>query len=159
MNYADSNWLVAVYVPARSDDEKQRRRQRIVDRFIRQHGGQLALSHVTLLEVSNIFRRVTGQAQPEALERLRGDFGGRVYVDAMNWDRLRAECDELFARYAHKVELGSFDSAIVAAARLGGAKRFLSFDENAKALAVADGLEVFPELSESGRDRLRALRA
>jgi Zn-dependent alcohol dehydrogenase len=64
----------------------------------------------------------------------------------MNWDLLRRECNALFSKYAWKVGLGTFDTAIVACAKLAGATRFLSFDANARALASAEGIGVFPAL-------------
>ncbi len=74
----------------------------------------------------------------------------------MNWDLLRRECDTLFAKYAWKAALGTFDTAIVVSAELGGASRFLSFDAHARALASPEGLGVFPVLEPAAR-RLIAL--
>jgi predicted nucleic acid-binding protein len=64
----------------------------------------------------------------------------------------------LLARYAWKVTMGTFDTAIVASARLAGATRFLSFDMTAKALAYAEGLNVFPPLDTVGKQLLARLR-
>jgi Zn-dependent alcohol dehydrogenase len=69
----------------------------------------------------------------------------------MNWDLLRHECNALFAKYAWKAALGTFDTAIVASAKLAGATRFLSFDVNARALASAEGIGVFPVLEPAER--------
>jgi hypothetical protein len=74
----------------------------------------------------------------------------------MNWDLLRRECTRIFAKYAWKTKLGTFDVAIVASAILAGAVRFLSFDATARALAAAEGLEVFPALDVAG-ERLVSL--
>lgn len=62
MNYADTNWLEAVYVTAHPDDAEACARERIVNRFARKHGGKLAVSHVVLLETRNVFSRVRRQA-------------------------------------------------------------------------------------------------
>src|SRR5437868_3968156 len=126
MNYADTNWLEAVYIrPDPKHSEGVRRRQ-IVERFMRRHSGQLALSHIVILEARNVFSRVTGQKEPPEWALLEADFGGRVYVDPMNWDLLRRECYVLFKRYAWKKRIGTFDAAVVAAAKLAGATQFLS---------------------------------
>jgi hypothetical protein len=69
----------------------------------------------------------------------------------MNWDFVRRDALALFARYSHKGVFGTLDLAILASARLSGAKRLLSFDETLKALAVAEGLEVFPSLNSEGK--------
>jgi predicted nucleic acid-binding protein len=159
MNYADTNWLEAVYITPHPDDREAQARERIVERFARKHGGQLAVSHIVLLETRNVFSRVTGEAQPREWEQLEADFDGRLFVDPMNWDLLRRECRVLFARYSWKIRLGTFDTAVVAAAKLAGGTRFLSFDTQAKALAAAEGLEVFPLLDLQGKRVLAALKA
>ena len=158
MNYADTNWLEAVYLTPHPDDAEAHERERIVERFARKHGGQLALSHVVLLEARNVFSRVTGESQPREWQQLEADFDGRLYVDPMNWDLLRRECHALFARYACKTQLGTFDTAVVASAKLAGGTRFLSFDTRAKALAAAEGLEVFPPLEADGKRILTVLK-
>jgi predicted nucleic acid-binding protein len=158
MNYADTNWLEALYITPHPDDAEARDRERIVERFARKHGGQLAVSHVILLEARNVFSRVTGEPEPREWALLEADFDGRLYVDPMNWDLLRRECQSVFARYAWKATIGTFDAAIVASARLAGATRFLSFDVTAKALAAAEALAVFPPLDAVGKATLARLR-
>jgi hypothetical protein len=39
MNFADSNWLEAVYIAADPDDREGKAREQIVERFARKHGG------------------------------------------------------------------------------------------------------------------------
>ena len=48
MNFADTNWLASVYIEPKAADAEAVRRRRIVERFLRQHGGPLAISHVVL---------------------------------------------------------------------------------------------------------------
>lgn len=158
MNYADTNWLEAVYISPHPGDAEAQERERIVARFARKHGGQLAVSHVVLLEARNVFSRVTGESQPREWQQLEADFDGRLYVDPMNWDLLRRECHALMARYAWKISLGTFDTAVVASAKLAGGTRFLSFDTKAKALAAAEGLEVFPALDLEGKRLVSVLK-
>lgn len=158
MNYADTNWLEAVYITPHRDDAEGQARERIVERFARRYGGQLAVSHTVLLEARNVFSRVTGESEPREWRQLEADFDGRIYVDPMNWDLLRRECHALFARYAWKIELGTFDTTVVASAKLAGGTRFLSFDTRAKALAAGEGLEVFPALDAEGKRFLAKLR-
>ncbi len=146
MNFADTNWLVSAYIGPAADDAEAVRRREIVERFLRRHGGQLVISQLVLLEARNVFSRVTQEAEPREWQLLEADFDGRLYVDPMNWDLLRQECNRLFSRYAAGTALGTFDTAIIASAKLAGATRFLSFDATAKALAAAERLEVFPAL-------------
>lgn len=157
MNFADTNWLEAVYITPHADDAEARERERMVERFARKHGGQLAVSQVVLLEARNVFSRVTGESQPREWQQLEADFDGRLFVDPMNWDLLRRECLALFARFSGKTRLGTFDAAVVASAKLAGGTRFLSFDTRAKALAAAERLEVFPPLSAEGKRILAEL--
>ena len=91
-------------------------------------------------------------------QRLEADLGGRLHVDRMNWDLLRRECNALAAKYAWKAALGTFDAAIVASVKLAGATRFLSFDVNARALASAEGIAVFPVLEPAERRLMAQLK-
>jgi predicted nucleic acid-binding protein len=152
VNFADTNWLVPAYIEPEAADAEAVRRREIVARFMRRHGGQLAVSHVVLLEARNIFSRITGEDEPHEWQVLEADFDGRLYVDPMNWDLLRRECNRLFSRYARRMAVGTFDTAIVASARLAGATRFLSFDATAKTLAAAEGIEVFPPLGPAEKE-------
>ena len=156
MNFADTNWLVAIYVQA--EDRERVERRILAERFMRRHGDQLVTSHTVLLEARNVFSRVTGEPEPEEWRALLADFGGRIYVDPMNWDVLRRECNALFARYAWKTENGTLDTSIVASAKLAGATQFLSFDARARAIAAAESLQVFPALDAAGRQLVAMLK-
>ena len=158
MNFADTNWLAPAYIEPRAGDAEAVRRRDIVERFMRRHGGQLVISHVVLLEARNIFSRVTGEPEPREWQALEADFDGRLYVDPMNWDLLRRECNALFSKYAWKTAIGSFDTAIVASVKLAGGTRFLSFDSTARALAVAEGIEVFPALEAAEKQMITHLK-
>ena len=156
MNFADTNWLEAMFF-ASELREKQARRA-IVDRFLRQHGGQIGLSHIVYLEARNIFSRVSGESEPEEWGQLQAGLNGRFYLDPMNWEFLRRDTFALVAKYAHKATLGTFDLALLASAKLAGATRLLSFDDTLKAMALAEGLPVFPELGPQGKTLLAQLR-
>jgi predicted nucleic acid-binding protein len=158
VNFADTNWLASLYIEPHSEDHEAIRRRAIVDRFMRRHGGQMALSHIVLLEARNVFCRVTGESESREWALLEADFDGRIYVDPMNWDLLRRECYAIFGRYAWKAQIGPFDAAVVASAKLAGARQLLSFDVTARALAVAEGLEVFPALDAKGQQMVGRLR-
>jgi predicted nucleic acid-binding protein len=158
MNFADTNWLASAYIEPHAEDTEAAKRRRVVERFMRQHGGQLAISHVVLLEARNVFSRITGEEQPREWQTLEADFGGRLYVDPMNWDLLRRECNALFLKYSYKANLGTFDTAIVASVKLAGGTRFLSFDATARALASAEGIGIFPALEPAERRLLAQLK-
>ena len=158
MNFADTNWLASAYIEPTSEDAEGLKRKIVVERFMRRHGGQLVISHIVLLEARNIFSRVTGEAEPREWLALEADFDTKLYVDPMNWDLLRRECKLLFSKYAWRVPVGTFDTAIIASVKLAGGTRFLSFDSTAKALAAAESLDVFPALDVNERQLLARLR-
>ncbi len=156
MNFADTNWLEALYFDA--EDRKQATRCAVVARFMRRHGGQLGISHVVYLEARNVFARNAREPEPEEWRRLVSDLNGLLYLDPMNWDFLRRDAFKLFARYSPKAAIGTRDMAILASARLSGATRLPSFDEALKAVAVAENMAVFPALEKEGKRVLSALR-
>ncbi len=153
MTFADTNWLAAMFFELNGG---LRERNEIVRRFLRRHTRQMVVSEVVMLEAENVFRRNAAHPHPPELDELKND--GRFYRDPMNWPLVRQEAVEIFRRRAHRLPLGTFDVTLLASAKLAGAKTFLSFDETAKALAVAEGLEVFPELSQEAKSLLKKLR-
>ena len=157
MNFADTNWLEALYFDAES--KEQETRCAVVERFMRHHGGQIGISHVVFLEARNVFSRNSSEAEPEEWRRLVSEFNGLLYLDPMNWDFLRRNAFALFAKYSSRVTLGTLDMAILASAKLCGATRLLSFDETLKVVAVAEKIEVFPPLSKAGKRLLSQLRS
>ena len=159
MNFADTNWLASTYIEPHPDDAEALRRRQAVERFMRRHGGQLVISHIVLLEARNVFSRITEEEEPWEWQMLEADFDGRLYVDPLNWDLLRQECQRLFAKYAWKTAIGTFDTAIIASLKLAGGTRFLSFDATARALAAAEGITVYPELGAAERQILARLKA
>jgi predicted nucleic acid-binding protein len=154
MNFADTNWLEAMFVHI--DEERPRRV--MVERFHRQYPDMVGVSHIVLLEARNVFSRITGQPNPPEWQELQAGFSGRFYLDPMNWDLLRREIYRIFEKYSHVAQIGTLDAAVLASAILAGATRLLSFDERLKALAVAEELEVFPKLAGEGRAYLVRLK-
>ena len=155
MNFADTNWLEAMFFELTGD---MKSRRTTVDRFLRQNPGQLGLSHLVYLEARNVFSRVSGEAEPVEWKELQAGLNGQFYLDPMNWELLRRDAFALFAKYSPKATVGTFDLALLASAKLAGATRMLSFDQTLKAVAVAEGLEVFPELDVAGKTLLARLR-
>jgi predicted nucleic acid-binding protein len=145
MNFADTNWLEALYFE--SHDPAQKKREQTAERFMRTHGGRLAVSQIVFLEARNVFSRSAKESEPEEWKRLAADLkSGLIYLDPMNWDLVRRTSFELFARHSHRVRFGTLDAAILASAKVLGATRLLSFDEALKRVAVAERLDVFPPL-------------
>lgn len=151
--FADTNWLVAAYFQENDHD-----RFRIVERFARRQSLPWITSHVALLEACNVFAWICKETSSPEWRRLEADLGRRIHVDTMQWDRVRRRTVELFAKYSHKAKIGTFDTVLLASALLTGATHFLSFDSTLKALAAAERLKVFPELTETEKFDLAKLR-
>src|SRR5579862_5548469 len=100
MNFADTNWLEALYFE--SPEAAQAGREETAQRFMRRHGGQLAISQFVYLEARNVFSRTAGEPEPEEWRRFLADFQYLIYLDPLNWDSVRRDAFELFARYAHR---------------------------------------------------------
>jgi predicted nucleic acid-binding protein len=156
MKFADTNWLEALYFE--SPEKEQQKREALVQRFMRKHGGQLAISQIVYLEARNVFSRTAKETEPEEWRRFVADLGGLLYLDPLDWDSLRREAFKLFARYAPRATIGTLDMAILASAKLSGATQLLSFDQTLKAVALAEGLDVFPMLSTEGKTLLSRLK-
>lgn len=152
--FADTNWLAAAYFI-----RKDQGRTESVERHSRKQQQPWIVSHLVLLEARNVFGRLSGESNPVEWVRLQGDLGRRIYVGPMVWDLQRQRSLELLAKYSHKAALGTFDVALVASALLAGTTHFLSFDERAKALAVAERLAVYPALGGEGKGLLGILRS
>ena len=158
MNFANADWLVSVYLePAAADTEAVRRR-RIVKRFMHQHSGPLVVSHILLLGARTVFSRITGEPLPREWQALEADLGGWLRVEPINWPCLRFECNALCAKYAWKVPLAAVDTAVVAAVKLAGGTRLMSFDPTVRVLASAEGIGIFPTLEPKERGLLARLR-
>jgi predicted nucleic acid-binding protein len=151
--FADTNWLVATYFPEMTAD-----RHGIVERYTRKQSEPWIISHIVLLEARNVFARVAHEPDPDEWHDLQSDLGRRLYVDTMQWDLVRQKTNELFSRYSHKAQVGTFDAVLVSSALLTGARKFLSFDSQCKVLAAAERLTVFPELNEREKALLAELR-
>ena len=87
----------------------------------------------------------------------------RLFSDTnwlVDWAAISDKAEDLFARHSHRAKLGTFDVMLVASAVLSEATHFLSFDtnSNARALAAAAKMKLFPELADADRQRLSALR-
>jgi len=157
MNFADTNWLEALYFDPH--DREHKSRCDVVERFMRKEGGPLCVSHMVYLEARNVFSRVAGVGEPEEWRRLKSDLNTLLHLDPMNWEALRRESFHLFAKYSSKAAVGTFDITIIASFKLSGATRLLSFDETLKAVAVAERIAIYPPLLEVGKRVLSKLKA
>lgn len=151
--HADTNWLVAMFF---TQPGLMAARNKIVSQYLRHHSGQMLVTAIAGIEVENVFRHESGESDPAELNEFKTD--PRFYREPMNWHALARETESIFRRYAHKSRIGTFDVTLLASAKLDGATHLLSFDEKFKAMAVAEGIEVFPPLNDEGRAHLAELK-
>lgn len=156
--FADTNWLEALYIKPQPDDAESIRRGEIAEARLRR-GEPLVISPIVLMEARNVFSRITKDPHPPQWDQLVADFDGAIFVDPINWSLVRRQTEDIFERFAHKATIGTLDAAIIASAQLAGARQFLSFDQPLKALAIALGIPVFPDVDKEGRAFLAKLRA
>ena len=158
MNCADANWLTATYLAP--GDTRSRARHAIVERLARRQPRPVLISRVAFAEARNVFSRITLLDHPPEWRALLDDVGTKLLLPVLPEEKLEAQSFALFARYSRKLTLGTSDVFIIAAGQLAGATGFLSFDGVARALASAEGLDVFPELNELEKSiRARLKRA
>ena len=150
---ADTNWLARFYLGSGPLHE-------VCQRQMQQHEVPLHISPPVLYEARTVFPRLTGEANPAVLKQLKSDFGDSIVFHPLDWSLLEKMGGELLDKYAHKSEIGAMDSLIIASALAAGCDWFYSFDtgSNARALAAACRLRVFPDLTAEDRTRLAALR-
>jgi predicted nucleic acid-binding protein len=151
--FADTNWLVLFYLKSQPLHE-------VCARQMQRHDVPLHISPPVLYEARTVFPRLTGVANPPALAQIQSDFGDNLVFHPLEWSLLERMGAELLEKYAHKSAIGAMDSLIVASALASECDWFYSFDtgSNARALAAACRLKVFPELTPEDRTRVAALR-
>ena len=154
MFFADTNWSAAAYFYKQAND-----RTAIVSRHSRKHQRVWLVSDIVMLEARNVFGRLSRQPNPKEWMQFKNDIGTKIVTAPPHWDLVKKRSNELFSKYSHKASIGTFDMTLIASALLSGADTFLSYDEQAKALAAAERLTVSPNLSEHGKKLLGAFRS
>jgi len=109
----------------------------------------LTLSTLNEYELGNALRfaEFRGMIEPGEAARYWADFEadctcGRLRVEICNLAEIIEEAKRLSASYTLLAGHRGFDILHVAAARIMGARQFLTYDKNQKTLAEAKGLKV-----------------
>lgn len=92
---------------------------------------------------------------------LDSDLRSGLFTDCkLTFAQMSAMAEPLFRRYAPRCNVGTLDLLHIAAAKRFGCRWFLSFDINSgcRAVAQAEKLRVFPELTPDDRKWLARLR-
>lgn len=154
MIYADTNFLLACHfqVPGRSD---------AVERFLRGNSLPVIVGELAELEAENRFARECGTPDGPQWQCFQARLDAGDWIrEPVTWPSLRDKTRELLAGYAPRASLGTADVMHLAAAKLAGCTWFASFDthSNARALALALRLKIFPDPTTEDRRKLACLR-
>lgn len=151
MNYLDANFAVAVHFTVLRQTD-------VAAKFVRKNSDPFIFSELTELECRRAFLLLSGRANSENWARLQAMIAvGMWRRDKIDWEPLLEKANQLVDRFGTTLKAGTLDTLHVAHALLAGCSRFLSFDNdsNARALAAACRLKVFPDLSAAERGRVR----
>jgi predicted nucleic acid-binding protein len=144
MNYLDANFATALLFNIRGQTE-------LAERFLRRSSLPFLLSELAELECRRAFTLRTGTAASENWTRFQGLIeDGAWRREPLQWSTVSGKARQLIERFGAKLRAGTLDTLHVAQALISGCTFFLSFDSNsnARVLAAACRLRVFPELSD-----------
>jgi len=141
--YADSSFLMSLTVEDANTEEAKR--------FMARHPTVLPFNPLHRLEVRNGLRlrvwrgEIDAPRRAAALRQIEEDLADGILVHrTMPWTDALRRAEQLSVDHAERIGSRSADTLHVAAAMLGEAGRFLSFDKRQRALAKAAGLTVGP---------------
>jgi predicted nucleic acid-binding protein len=141
--YADSSFIVAIYVPGDNDPFS----------IWRQIGSvPLPFNPMHRLEVRNAIRRRVTETRPDlhidhstaqkALRSLDTDVGSDLLHQPIAWTSVLRRAEELGAQYVERTSVRAYDLFHLAAAVETGHDAFLTFDHAQGAAASLMGLHV-----------------
>jgi hypothetical protein len=143
---ADSSLLVRLY---RRDSKTE-----AIERFLAEDDKIVSVSELARVEVLNVLLRAD-----ERWERFLADLqeGTRFHLELLDWYATFQQADSLARRFSRTLKPGGHDLVLVAAAVVGGAAWFLSFDANScqRPLAASAGLRVWPPLDRDEKGLVR----
>jgi predicted nucleic acid-binding protein len=150
VNYLDANFVAALHfdIPLQTP---------LAEKFVRRASAPFVFSELAEVECRRAFLLRAGTRHSENWARLQAIVAAGVWRRVpVEWDPLSAKAHELIDRFGLALKAGTLDTLHVALALLSGCTRFLSFDNdaNARALAASCRLKVYPELTAEERGRL-----
>ncbi len=149
MNYLDANFATALHFNIRGQTQ-------LAEKFVRKNSAPFIFSELAELECRRAFMLRTGKPNSENWTRLMSLVSAGAWQrETLEWKRVLERSTQLIDRFGAKLKAGTLDTLHVAVALNSGCTRFLSFDNdsNARALAVSCRLKVYPDLTahEKGR--------
>lgn len=154
MNYLDSNFATALYFKVPGQTE-------MAVRFLRRNSRRFVFSELAELECRRAFIAGTGKPHSENWLRLQATLAeGTWQREPMPWSQVAEKAGQIVDRFGAGIRAGTLDTLHIAHALLCGCTWFLSFDSssNARVLASACRLRVFPELTPAERNRMTGKR-
>jgi predicted nucleic acid-binding protein len=149
VNYLDSNFAAALHFNIRGQTP-------LAEKFVRKNSAPFIFSELAELECRRAFLLRAGKPTSDAWMRLQSLITSGVWQrEPTEWRSVLTRSEELIDRFGTKLKAGTLDTLHVAHALHLGCTRFLSFDNdsNARALAASCRLRVYPDLTphEKGR--------
>ena len=143
---ADSSLLVRLY---RHDSKTE-----AIERFLAEDDKVLSISELARVEVLNVLL-----GYDQRWEQFLTDLeeGSRFRLEPLDWRDAFRQAESLARRFSRTLKPGGHDLVLVAAAVVGGATWFLSFDANScqRPLAASAGLRVWPPLDRDEKGLVR----
>jgi predicted nucleic acid-binding protein len=143
---ADSSLLVRLY---RRDSKTA-----TIERFVAEDSKVLTVSELARVEVLNVLMHYD-----ERWERFLADLEEEncIRLEPLDWREAFQQAESLARRFSRTLKPGGHDLVLVAAAVVGGATWFLSFDANScqRSLAACAGLRVWPPLDRDEKGLVR----
>lgn len=143
MIYADTSFLISLYLPDANSPAAQRE--------IRELKVPVAWTPLHGLEAGNavrlaVFRKEISPAECDAVlhDLAEDQRAGALHVVTPIWDRVFEEAGQLSRGFTASVGIRSLDLLHVAVAKTLGLDRFLTFDRRQRELARKAGLAVGP---------------
>jgi predicted nucleic acid-binding protein len=143
---ADSSLLVRLYLRDSKMDA--------LESFLAEDGKVVSVSELARVEVLNVLLRLDKETA-EFLADLNE--GTRFRLEPLDWRDAFQQAESLARRFSRTLKPGGHDLVLVAAAVVGGATWFLSFDASScqRPLAACAGLQVWPSLDRDEKGLVR----
>lgn len=144
MTYADSGFVVSLYLTTEGTSERARK-------VAKRAAKPILLSPLSLLEIRNALNfginrgEVTGDQRDALLAEIERQMDtGFFRMVEVGQAAIHAKALELSNKHTPTSATRSLDLLHLAAALLSGAQSFLTFDRRQSKAAIAEGLKVYP---------------
>jgi predicted nucleic acid-binding protein len=150
VNYLDANFAAALHFNIREQTA-------LAEKFVRKNSAPFIFSELAELECRRAFLLRTGKPNSDTWARLQSLVASGVWQrESTDWKSVLERSKQLIDRFGMSLKAGTLNTLHVAHALHSGCTKFLSFDNdsNARALAASCRLKVYPELTPQEKGRV-----